>query len=186
VLAIAAGFPDLAIARPALASGARVVKICAQCHAPLNRPIDRNDPASVRFQGATLTWSRCYAESNDRLDCVTCHDPHRNADTSPAHYEAKCLTCHPAGGSSPSPAPTPSAARRRSKRFDLAAAPHASSCPVNPRSGCIACHMPTVRDAVAHSPFTDHFIRVHPEKAADVGAMNRTDLARGHAPSEEK
>ncbi|QEH35283.1 Doubled CXXCH motif (Paired_CXXCH_1) [Aquisphaera giovannonii] len=168
VLAVAAGFRDPAIARPALASGAPVVKICAQCHAPSNKPVDRNDPASVRFQGATLTWSRCYTESGDRLDCVTCHDPHRNAETSPAHYEARCLTCHP--GNSGPPPPAKAAPRRRSRRFDLAAAPQAPSCPVNPRSGCIACHMPTVRDAVPHTPFTDHFIRIHPEKAAEASA----------------
>ena len=94
LLAIAAKFPDLAIARPNLASGARVVKICAQCHSPRGKTVSPDDPNSVRFQGTTLTWSRCYTESNDALDCVTCHDPHRNAVTSPSHYEARCLSCH--------------------------------------------------------------------------------------------
>ena len=97
LLAVAARFPDLAIARPSLASGARVVRICAQCHSPRGKPVEPDDPTSVRFQGTTLTWSRCYTESNDKLDCVTCHDPHRDASTSTAHYEAKCLSCH-AGG----------------------------------------------------------------------------------------
>ena len=94
LLAIAAKFPDPAIARPNLASGARVVKICAQCHSPRGKTVSPDDPNSVRFQGTTLTWSRCYTESNDALDCVTCHDPHRNAVTSPSHYETRCLSCH--------------------------------------------------------------------------------------------
>jgi formate-dependent nitrite reductase cytochrome c552 subunit len=39
-------------------------------------------------------------------------------------------------------------------------------CPVNPARGCIACHMPAVKNAVAHSTFTDHNIRAHRDSAA--------------------
>jgi hypothetical protein len=158
VLAIAAKFPDLAIARPSMSSGSAVIKICAQCHSPRGRDVVPGDPASVRFQGTTLTWSRCYTESNDTLDCVTCHDPHTNVMTSTTHYESKCVTCHGGGASAP---PGPPEARKR--RTDLAAPLHSTTCPVNPRSGCIACHMPTVKDVIPHSTFTDHFIRVHRE-----------------------
>jgi len=158
LIAVAAKFPDLAIARPSLASGERVVKICAQCHSPRGKTVEPDDPASVRFQATTLTWSRCYIESEDRLDCVTCHDPHRNVMTSEAHYEAKCLVCHP--GQSLESGRTRGRLRRR---IDLTDAPYALSCPVNPATGCISCHMPKVKDAIPHSPFTDHFIRVHRE-----------------------
>ena len=34
-------------------------------------------------------------------------------------------------------------------------------CPINPRTKCLECHMPVVKDAVPHSPFSDHYIRVH-------------------------
>ena len=52
------------------------------------------EPDSIRFQATTLTWSRCYAQSRGELDCVTCHDPHRDAETSASFYEVKCLDCH--------------------------------------------------------------------------------------------
>ena len=78
LLAVAAKFPDLAIARPSLVSGGPVVKLCGQCHSPLGRQVSPEESTAVRFQATTLTWSRCYSESDNALDCVTCHDPHRN------------------------------------------------------------------------------------------------------------
>jgi tetratricopeptide (TPR) repeat protein len=153
-LAVKAKFPDLAIASPGLASGARVVQLCAQCHTPADRPVLPDDPKSVRFQGTTLTWSRCFTQSNDALDCLTCHDPHHNAVSSPAHYEAKCLSCHGAVA-------RPDNASSRPGRAGPSDASRPAPCPVNPTTGCISCHMPRVRDVVPHSFFTDHFIRVH-------------------------
>jgi tetratricopeptide (TPR) repeat protein len=147
LLAVAAKFPDLAIARPALVSGASVVKICAQCHSPRGKTVVPDDPNSVRFQGTTLTWSRCYTESKDRLDCTTCHNPHRNVSTTASRYEAKCLVCHASGQTEDASNP-----KERLRRFDLTEAPHATICPVNPATGCISCHMPTVKGVIPHSP----------------------------------
>ena len=130
LLAVAAKFPDLAIARPSLASGARVVKICAQCHSPRGKVVKPDDPLSIRFQGATLTWSRCYTESKDKLDCVTCHDPHRNAITEAAHYETKCLVCHP--GAEPS---GEARSKNHLRRFDLTEVPSAPNLPHQPDQG---------------------------------------------------
>jgi tetratricopeptide (TPR) repeat protein len=154
LLAVAAKFPDLSIARPTLASGARVVRLCAQCHSPRGQATSPDDPFSVRFQGTTLTWSRCFRESNDMLDCTTCHDPHRNVVTSKEHYESKCLSCHTAA---------PRVEKSKSARAQTSAdeKPERTVCRVNPTSGCIECHMPTVKNVVPHSAFTDHFIRVH-------------------------
>jgi tetratricopeptide (TPR) repeat protein len=153
-LAVKAKFPDLAIASPGMASGSRVVQLCAKCHTPADRPVLPDDPKSVRFQGTTLTWSRCFTQSNDALDCVTCHDPHHNAVTSRTHYEAKCLSCH--GG----PARSDSSAARP-RRVGLSETSRPPPCPVNPTVGCIGCHMPRINNVVPHSVFTDHFIRVH-------------------------
>ena len=141
---------NVAIGRPSLASGAGA-RICAECHSPRGKAVSPDDPTSIRFQGTTLTWSRCYTESSDKLDCLTCHDPHRDASTSTAHYEAKCLECHAGHARAP-------AKGRAGVPPDATQSP---VCPVNPTKGCISCHMPKVGDVIPHSPFTDHFIRVH-------------------------
>jgi tetratricopeptide (TPR) repeat protein len=152
---------DPAIARPALASGARIVKLCAECHSPRGLPVNPEDRSAVRFQGTTLTWSRCFTESDDKLDCITCHDPHKNASTSTAHYESRCLECHSPDVGRSSPAGKAGADRPRSRLRASRDASTRTTCPVNPSTGCIACHMPAVEDVVPHSSFTDHFIRVH-------------------------
>jgi tetratricopeptide (TPR) repeat protein len=152
---------DPAIARPTLASGARIVNLCAECHSPRGQQISPDDPRSVRFQGSTLTWSRCYTESGDALDCITCHDPHRNATTSPAHYEARCLECHSHKAGQPPPKGNSGPARPRSRSKVFRDGSDRTTCPVNPSTGCIGCHMPAVGGIVPHSSFTDHFIRVH-------------------------
>ncbi len=154
LLAVADKFPDLAIARPTLARGAPVVKLCGECHSPLGRTVTPEESTAVRFQATTLTWSRCYAESNEALDCVTCHDPHRNVSKSIADYESKCLSCHSTGSALP-------LARKEGRKVRLEADASPVKCPVNPKSGCIGCHMPAVSEVVPHSTFTDHFIRVH-------------------------
>ena len=92
---------DLAIARPSLASGAAIVGLCADCHSARKKGLrlEPGSPRAVRFQGTTLTWSRCYTESDGKLDCLTCHNPHKNAEADPHGYESKCLQCHsPAAG----------------------------------------------------------------------------------------
>jgi tetratricopeptide (TPR) repeat protein len=154
LLSVREKFPDLAIANPTAASGPQVVKLCGECHSPLGRNVEPEDPVSVRFPGTTLTWSRCYIESKGALDCVTCHDPHRNVETSAAHYEARCLACH-AG-----PARSDTGSKEPGQGSQLETSRYAP-CPVNPLEGCIACHMPVARNVVRHTFFTDHFIRVH-------------------------
>jgi len=151
---------DLAIARPALVSGPAIVALCSQCHSPRDKTLTLRPeaPDSVRFQGQTFTWSRCYSQSDGQLDCVTCHDPHRDAETAPAVYIARCLACH--GTTETPPSPTAGAAR--------GTVPAArGSCPVQPAGNCIPCHMPKVKTPMAHAAFTDHFIRVHREGGPD-------------------
>jgi hypothetical protein len=92
--------------------------------------------------------SRCYTRSGDGLSCVTCHDPHEDAETAPSVYVAKCLACH---GSVAQQARTDVASSCRS----------GPPCPINPRDDCISCHMPTVKGAVPRTIFTDHWIRIH-------------------------
>jgi tetratricopeptide (TPR) repeat protein len=157
ILAVEADFPDLAIIDPRMASGSPIVALCAQCHSPRTGKVSFEDPSAVRFPGTTLTWSRCFLESQNKLDCITCHDPHRDVATSASHYEAKCLSCHSA---------TVHVDHKHTlaEPNDLLRAPAGSTaCPVNSSKGCIGCHMPLVKNVVPHSSFTDHFIRVHRE-----------------------
>jgi tetratricopeptide (TPR) repeat protein len=140
-------FPELAIARPRLASAGQITALCGQCHkAPPSASPDK--PNFIRFQAPTFVKSRCYTESGS-MSCVTCHNPHRDAGRNPAEYEAICLRCHPCADS-----------RTGQGDGETLSAKTWSACPVNPRGDCLACHMPRVKDAVPRAVFTDHHIRI--------------------------
>ena len=132
--ALAAGWPYAAIGRPKLATAEQRMSICARCHAA-DGSTPPDNPEFARFQSTTLTYSRCYTESGGKLDCTTCHDPHKNAETSVEFYTNKCLGCH-----------NPATATQK-------------PCPVEPSRNCTSCHMPRVGDGVSHTPFADHHIR---------------------------
>ena len=121
---------------------------CGECHrlptsfspqelTPQNRTL-------ARFAPVGLLMSKCFqlqhtqpqAEKTSRLDCVTCHDPHRPTQTDPNHYNRSCRQCH--GGDFPSQVAC------REQPLD---------------SNCIGCHMPKVA-VDAPTLFTDHWIRV--------------------------
>ena len=147
VLAVANKFSDPAIGRPQYLSATQQVQLCGECHSPRGASLgDPNKPIIVRFQSKTLVKSRCFTESQGTLSCITCHNPHQDAETSSAYYEAKCLSCH--GSDTREPTATKLETR--------------TACPVNPAKDCLKCHMPIVKDVAPHTPFTDHEIRVHP------------------------
>jgi predicted CXXCH cytochrome family protein len=187
VTAVDAGFSDLAILNPGRASASEINEWCGKCHSmhrPGNIDAPRTDPVWYRFQALALTWSRCYNESGGSLSCITCHDPHRNVEKSAARNEAICLQCHRSGDAgarvptvgrnaipphqqAPGLAPEPTAVGRNAIPPYLFATPAApgKSCPVNPASGCISCHMPSAWQEGTHSFKTDHFIRVRERDA---------------------
>lgn len=151
---------DLAIVSPASATAKERVRLCGQCHSQhlaLPWPPPRTDPYWIRFQGTTLTWSRCYTDSAGAMDCMTCHDPHHNSRPSEAEQSGRCLECHSSAADK-----TPARPKSPSARPDRVA--RGSACPVNPTRGCIGCHMPPYESAPLHATFTDHFIRVHRER----------------------
>lgn len=60
--------------------------------------IDEADlPRAERFEinhhPYRLEQSRCFTESEGRLSCLTCHDPHRKI-TDAAHFRKACMSCH--------------------------------------------------------------------------------------------
>ena len=166
--AVESGFPQLAIARPKNATPAERLALCANCHSA-DGSIPPTDPRFVRFQASTLTYSRCFTESRAKLDCVACHDPHRNVETSKAYYEVRCLSCHSTkGGMIP---------EDKSVRVESVVA---RLCKVNPKSDCLSCHMPKVVDTMKFTTFTDHHIRIHREPTAKetANAGNRGDIGK--------
>jgi hypothetical protein len=155
---------DLAIARPSAARGEPMVQLCGQCHDPRRvgaEPSPMQETA-IRFQASSLAWSRCYIESGKKLDCVACHNPHRDAETNPDHYNARCFECHENSALGPGPASGDDLAGRH-------ALAGRTACPVQPVSGCVSCHMPEGETPIPLSRFTDHYIRVHHESQNATG-----------------
>ena len=161
--AIAGRFADLAIGRPRGASAEQVMALCAACHSPKDLELVPDDHLAPRFASPSMAWSRCYTESRGSLSCVSCHNPHGNAETSTTFYESRCLACH--ARSSPAASPVSLATPRLPMMpEDVRRVP----CPVDPSRGCLECHMPKVEGIVPHTSFTDHRIRVR-RKAAAAG-----------------
>jgi hypothetical protein len=122
--------------------GRETNELCGQCHRT-EQDIDPDDGVSMfqtqRFQPYGLGKSACFQASEDRLTCMTCHDPHRNVSTDTAAYEKICRSCH-------------------------GSAPKQKLCTVNTRSGCVSCHMPK-RELLPGIALADHWIRVFPDSA---------------------
>lgn len=104
-----------------------------------------------------LALSACARNSQGRLWCGTCHDPHNKPAQPVEYYRSRCLTCHtanfPAG--------------------------HAGK-----ESNCIGCHMPR-RDAQdgGHTAFTDHKIQRRPEEP--TGSAPAGEIAAWREPAPE-
>lgn len=128
------------------ATPAYINKLCGTCHrdetnSQAGDPHVEHDLA--RFEGVALARSACYIKSG-ALSCITCHNPHQDADPNPAHNDRICLNCHAGPGKS-----------------TATASAQGKVCPVNPRSDCTRCHMP--RQAIGGIPyarFTQHLIKV--------------------------
>ena len=83
--------------------------------------------------------SRCFAESNGKLGCISCHDPHSlpTEEDRVAFYRDRCLACH-----NEAPCSVPLDVRHETTAED----------------SCIVCHMPNIDTEVRHAASTDHSI----------------------------
>lgn len=126
------------------------IALCGRCHRTVGegqRPPGVEQAARVvRFQGVGLTQSRCFQESGGRLTCLTCHEPHKNAETNHEGYVRACRGCHTG---TPAGSPT---------------------CPVSPQSGCVSCHMtPETSGFPQGMRFFDHWIRIRGKDTGQAG-----------------
>lgn len=114
------------------------IRRCGECHrTPDVIPPDELAPENatlVRFAPIGLELCQCFQnQGSTRLDCTTCHDPHRRPENVNAISLQACLKCH--------------------GQTDQ------TLCTAQPlTSNCLECHMPKVA-ITKHVSFTDHWIR---------------------------
>jgi tetratricopeptide (TPR) repeat protein len=108
-------------------------------------------------QADRMFLSRCFTESGGKLECLTCHNPHKTIfrqDRPADFFNAKCLTCHDTTACK-----APRAARQARK----------------PADDCVACHMRKGEpDDQRHVLYTDHWIRARIDQPA--AARTRFDV----------
>ncbi len=100
-----------------------------------------------------LKKSACFVtsrETNQPMDCMTCHDPHEGfRSAGPQYFNSTCRDCHTSGD-----------LRAQMTGAELTEQHSASA-------NCISCHMPKQEAVDApHASFTDHWIRVVDETPA--------------------
>ncbi len=114
--------------------------------------------AKVVSHAEQLAPSRCARESNGKLWCGTCHNPHApEVAASSSGIKAVCSGCHP----------------------KLSPSTHSNS-----SSDCVTCHMPRLNpNDIAHSASTDHRILARPVQSSD--GRSQDSLRAWHSPAPE-
>jgi len=104
----------------------------------------------------SMTLSKCYRASGEKMSCITCHDPHvqPSREEAPAYFAKKCLTCH-----TEKSCPLPLHVRQQQ----------------TPADDCAGCHMPK-RDVqvISHSSLTNHRIVTRPDEPFPEIAFHQT------------
>jgi tetratricopeptide (TPR) repeat protein len=104
----------------------------------------RQDSAKAVGHVEQMYTSRCFRESNGKMGCISCHDPHLlpAPKESVTYYRNRCLKCHQETSCSQSVA-----TRKRQ----------------NPADNCVVCHMPKAESSnIAHTSITNHRIPRQP------------------------
>jgi Tfp pilus assembly protein PilF len=117
---------------------------------------DQVERFEINHHPYRLMQSRCFKESKDAMNCLTCHDPHRKVPVNERaeHYRNACLKCH--------------------KVEQCSREPHAKGA-ADP-GDCISCHMPMRRTQdVVKVVMTDHLIqRQAPNKEQLLAPLKET------------
>jgi hypothetical protein len=116
----------------------------------------------------SMRLSKCYRNSDGKLGCMSCHDPHvqPGATEAPAYFREKCLACHTEKSCA-----VPLLLRQRKK----------------PSDDCAGCHMPK-RDVtvISHSVLSNHRIVAQadepfPDSAFHMNTPGVSDLVHLNA-----
>ena len=157
ILALQAGFPDLAIVNPAAASPQAVTrKQCNDCHILQTSSVTtsrKTQAGSARRESAgpaAAAIQKAAARSAALPATIPTKVPGLQApQTTRSNASRATRPVQPAGNDTPGSTD----ACRPGSSF--------RTCPVNASKGCIQCHMPRVRIDLLHTDLTDHYIRVH-------------------------
>ncbi len=124
-----------AIQNPKRLTAAQINLLCGACHrqaGDLDDDTDWSNAWNIRHEPSYLHRAACFRNSNGRLSCLTCHDPHQPLKMAAESYDAKCIACHPKT---------------------------THTVPVVSRT-CVGCHMPQVSTS-PYLKFTNHWIGVY-------------------------
>jgi hypothetical protein len=186
--AAAGGDIDLTIVNPARLEPSLREAVCQQCHLNGEWRVVRLDRREEDFRPGlpfyrfwtVLEWvgngaedrvvgqfeqmreSRCYLASGGRLECISCHDPHRipEPEEKGDYFRGRCLECHADRGCS---------------------LPASTRLGRSPKDECVTCHMPRRGADVIHVAATNHRIPRRPDEGARP-PIRAADPRRGQRP----
>ncbi len=119
----------------------------------------RENGITAVSQEEQLALSKCAIQSNGKLWCGTCHNPHSHATDRNAEVKAICLSCH----------------------ATLSPVAHSPNPPE-----CVSCHMPRRAPSdVAHAALTDHRILARPAAKRSESPTVAEGLRAWHEPVPE-
>lgn len=102
----------------------------------IKRPITEDGRTHSVNHVQQMRESRCFTQSDGRLGCTSCHDPHKvpTKESQVSFYRNKCLKCHEESSCAET-------AEHRQQQLD----------------SCIGCHMPARQSSnISHVTQTDH------------------------------